>query len=101
MNIQEFISKWKFVESEYYKVINGEVFRNVQAGLIKEDDFRKTTRHIGKYRIVARHFDCALPYTHYYLIFEDRIYETELYPIWIPNILLDMTNDLKIIMGGE
>ena len=95
--MEEFLKHWNFVQSTYYKVINNIVYRDVQAGLIEEKkSMRKTTRKIGKYRIVAQHFDCALPYTNYYLIFDDKIYKTEQHPtILIPNILKDMVVELK------
>ena len=95
MTLQEFLNKWKFQKDTYYKVIDNVVYRDVKAGLIKEYDFRKTTRKVGKYRIVAQHFDCALPYTNYYLIFDNSIFKTEQHPIWVPNILNDIVNDLK------
>ena len=95
MTLQEFLNKWEFKKDTYYKAIDNVVYRDVKAGLIEEDDFRKTTRKVDKYRIVAQHFDCALPYTNYYLIFGNNIYVTEQHPIWIPNILNDMVNDLK------
>lgn len=101
MNIKEFINKWKFAESNYYKVVDGVVYRNVQAGLIEEESFKYTTRKVGKYRIVAQHFECNLPYTNYFLIFDDKIYYVELHPIWTPNILVDMTNDLRNVIGGD
>lgn len=93
--MEEFLKRWNFNESSYYKVVNNKVYRNVQAGLIEDEDFKRTTRRVGKYRIVAKRFDCALPYTMYYLIFNNKIYETEQHPIWISNILNDMTNELK------
>ena len=95
MTIQEFLKKWYFVEDTYHRVINSIVYRDVQAGLIEENDFRKTTRKINKYRIVAQYFDCALPYTNYYLVFDDKIYKATHHPIWISNILKDMTVDLE------
>lgn len=93
--MEEFLKEWNFVESTYYKVINGVVYRDVKAGLIECEDFKKTTRKIGKYRIVAQHFECALPYTNYYLIFDDKIYLTSLHPSWCSNILVDMVDGLK------
>lgn len=95
MEMEKFLKSWDFKESTYYKVVNGIVYRNVKAGLIEEKDFKRTTRKVGKYRIVARHFECALPYTDYYLIFDDKIYETEQHPGWISNILKDMVEELK------
>ena len=97
MKLNEFLNKWKFVEDTYYKVIDDIVYRDVQAGLIEEFEMKKTTRRVGKYRIVAQHFECTLPYTRYYLIFDDKIYTTEQHPIWIPNILKDMTSELSLV----
>lgn len=99
--MEDFLKKWNFVKSSYYKVISGIVYRNVQAGLIEEKEFKKTTRKVGRYRIIAQHFNTALPYTNYYLIFDNKIYETEQHPIWIPNILKDMVNELKEIDFNE
>ena len=101
MTIQDFLNKWKFAEDTYFKVVDGVVYRNVKAGLIEEKEFKHTTRKVGKYRVVAQHFDCNLPYTNYYLIFDDKIYRVELHPIWTPNILVDMTNDLRNVIGGD
>ena len=95
--MEKFLNDWNFKEDTYYKVIDGKVYRNVKAGLIEDSEFKKTTRRVGKYRIIAFHFDCALPYTKYYLIFDDKIYSTELHPEFVPNILNDMVKELKNI----
>ena len=50
----------------YFIYENGKVYRNVQAGKI--EDKLHCVRKIGKYKLCATHFDCALPYTVYYLI---------------------------------
>lgn len=96
--LEEFLKEWDFKEDTYFKVVNNIVYRNVQAGLIEEPRFKRSTRRAGKYRIVAEHFECALPYTNYYLIFDDKIYKTEQHTCWVSNVLNDMTSELKEIV---
>lgn len=97
MNLVAFLKEWEFEESTYYKVIDGKIYRNVQAGLIECKDMR-TTRKVGPYRIIAQHFECALPYTNYYLVFEDNIYKATLHPQWVPDALNTMVAQLKEII---
>lgn len=94
--MKEFLEKWNFKETNSYKVIDNDVYRVSINGLHVDNSFRKTTRKVGKYRIVAKHFNCNLPFTKYYLIYDNTICESrEYYTEWSYNILQDMTNDLK------
>lgn len=67
----------KFQVDTYFIYENGKVYRNVVAG--KFEDKLHCVRKIGKYKLCAVHFDCALPYTVYYLIDTEKeiIYRSE------------------------
>lgn len=69
------LGNYELKESTYYVMKNGNVYRNVASGLIKNP--MRTTRNAGKYKIHAEHFNCALPYTNYYVLDSenDKIYE--------------------------
>lgn len=84
--------EFKFVESQQYVMKDSKIFRTVTDGLV--EDKLRTTRKIGKYRICAEHFNCALPYTNYYIIdtAEQVIYE---YRECTTSILKEIVTALK------
>lgn len=67
----------KFKIEDYYIYENGKIYRNVAAG--KFEDKLHCVRRIGKYKLCAEHFNCALPYTVYYVIDTEKevIYRSE------------------------
>ena len=71
------IAKIKFSETSYYIYKDGIIYRRAAAGDFKER--WSIHRKVGHYKIHSEHFDCALPYTVYYLIDtkNDKIYKSE------------------------
>ena len=60
------IGDFDFEKSSYFVMKDGKVYRNVIAGLIEES--MRATRVVNGYKIHADHFDCALPYSNYYIL---------------------------------
>ena len=60
------IGGFDFKKSSYYIMKDGKVYRNVSAGLFEES--MRATRVVNGYKIHADHFNCALPYTNYYIL---------------------------------
>lgn len=56
----------KFEKKDYYTYENGKVYRIVANG--KRQDKLHCVRKVGKYKLCAEHFNCALPYTVYFII---------------------------------
>lgn len=91
MTIHEILQKHGFKPDHYFKVVNGEVYRNVAAGLIKEDRFKRATRRVGRYKLYAEHHATQLPYTNYFLIVDGNVYKREA----IFSILEELVADLR------
>ena len=96
MNLTDILKKYNFTEDRYYKVVNGTVYRNVAAGLIKEDaPFDRAVRRAGKFKVYAQHHDNYVPSTNYYLILNNIVYKAE----HCDSILKELTNDLKEVIA--
>lgn len=92
MTIADVLNKYNFKEDKYYKVVNDIVYRNVAAGLIKEDaPFDRAVRKAGNFKIYAQRHDNYVPSTNYYLILNDIVYKAE----HCDSILKELTEDLK------
>ena len=92
MKLADILKKYNFREDRYYKVVNGAVYRNVAAGLIKENaPFDRAVRRAGKFKVYAQRHDNYVPSTNYYLILNDIVYKAE----HCDSILKELTADLK------
>ena len=60
------VGKYDFIESKNFIIKDKKIYRIASAGLFENP--MKTTRNAGKYKIHVEHFDCAYPYSNYYLI---------------------------------
>lgn len=95
MTIEKFLDKYGFEPCLYYIVVDNVVCRNVAAGPIKEDMFKRAFRRVGNYKIYAVHFNNYEPYTTYYIVVNNVVYHVD-YHITIIN---EMVADLKAIKG--
>lgn len=67
-----------FEKTDYYKVVNGKLYRNVAAGLIVEN--RRPYRKAGSYDLYIDSFpNAALPYSNYYIADKESgsVYKSE------------------------
>ena len=72
------VDGYTFEKTNYYKLIDGAMHRNVAAGLIREN--RRPFRVAGKYNVYIDSFpDAALPYSTYYVANKETgdVYTTE------------------------
>lgn len=74
---------------------NGKLHYKAMAGL--QDEGAKCVRNIGKYKLFAIHFDCAFPYTRYYLFDTDTniVYRSDEYSYNLKDIQNSIVNALK------
>ena len=81
---------------ENIKYENGKLHFKTKTGWSDEND--RPVRNAGDYKIFARHFDCALPYTHYYIanVNNGRVFVIpEVVTVWTFGVLKDLTENLK------
>ena len=92
-----FLEKYGFKPDNYYKVGDGIVYRNVAAGLIKEEKpFNMAFRKVGNYKIYAVHHRVTQPYTVYYIVVDNVVYRAEYYE----SVINDMVEDLELLAKG-
>lgn len=75
---------------------NGKLVRRSKVGDVIEPD--RPVRVAGDYKIYARHFHSALPYTHYYIanVTNGRVFEIpEVITEWNSGVLKELTTNIK------
>lgn len=85
-----------FKESTYYVMKGGKVYRNVTAGLI-EEKWTITRKINDDIKIHAEHFDCACPYSNYYVLdFKNqKIYEAKDNQSYLGGKMKELVDGLK------
>lgn len=85
-----------FKESTYYVMKGGKVYRNVAAGLFEEK--WTITRKINEdIKIHVDHFDCACPYSNFYVLDykNQKIYESKNNQSYLTGNLRELVDGLK------
>ena len=88
------------IEDEFYRYENGKIiFTNNTGSYVR--DWMRCTRNVGKYKIYATHFNCALPQTRYEIVdTEDgTLYKFPTSDGFSRSILNDLVIGLKIMQG--
>lgn len=82
-------------EDDNYKYIDGKIYNKTMSGWHKQDD--RPVRVIGDYKIFARHFEVALPYTNYYIanIKTGQIFIVRDVPSYLGGTLKELTDNIK------
>ncbi len=94
VDVNKFLKHFGFIEDTYYKVVDGVVYRNVKAGLIKVDKpFHRPVRNAGGVKIYAEKFEAVDPYTAYFVIADGKVYRVE--------STMSMLTDMVATLKGE
>lgn len=97
-NIKNILSNYEkqIIESNNLRYENNKLIRTTKVG--EKIEKNKPIRSTDNYKIYADHFDCALPYTHYYIasIKTGKVYEIpEVITAWNHGVLKEITDNLK------
>ena len=101
---EAFVDKWAFNINNHLKYENGKLYYQSISGWHPETNI-KIMRNIDKYKIGARHIDCNLPYSNYYIIdtHSGEIYEKSdvaFYGGW-NGVLKEIITDLQAVINNE
>lgn len=92
--MKRFLEKYGFKPDKYYRIIDGNVYRNVAMGFIKEGKpFDRAFRRVGNCKVYAVRFNT---YTVYYVIHDDVVYRAVHYD----PVINDMVEDLELLAKG-
>ena len=102
--ITEYKKKYNLYKSDNYKWQNNKLYNKTQTGW-NIVDYVKWMRNIGPYKIGSVHFNCALPYSNYYIVDTNtsNVYKIDnvIFTSGYNGVLKEIVNDLQLVTDNN